>query len=67
MKNVCAISSNHHFADRPSSQKPIDIVSKSFSPEMENPWKLPELKELGWSEFMKRKAEETLKSINGVY
>ena len=67
MKNVCTLSSpNHHFTDRPSG-KPMDIIAKRCSTEKDNPWKSPELKELGWSEFMKRKAEEALKSINGIF
>lgn len=52
-----------------SSSLQTNHISKESSrnPQIKqsNPWMERDLQELGWSEFMKKKAGETLKSLDG--
>ena len=60
MKNISTLSASFQSAHITESKDSKNLSSKPY-----NPWMEKDLQKLGWSEFMKKRAEETLKSING--
>ena len=66
MKNAYAVTS--HFARSHPKENSENLNTRKLlncAMESQNPWKSEQLIELGWSEFMKKKAEEALKSLDG--